>query len=84
MIHNDWKVIVSEQLDQVFGRLVNRSWQRFSEQLHTREIDDLLVGAVITAAVAQGNALIDLNSDGDHHYLRAADRRRRLRRRRRP
>jgi hypothetical protein len=63
-------VIVSEHLDEVFGRLVNRSWQRFSEQLHTREIDDLLVGAVITAAVAQGNALIDLNSDGNHHYLR--------------
>lgn len=61
---------MSEHLDQVFGRLVNRSWQRFSEQLHTREIDDLLVGAVITAAVAQGNALIDLNSDGNHHYLR--------------
>ncbi|MEV5830156.1 hypothetical protein AB0L25_31765 [Spirillospora sp. NPDC052242] len=61
---------MSEQLDQVFGQLVNRSWARFSENLKAREIDDLLVGAVITAAVAQGNALIDLNSDGGHHYLR--------------
>ncbi|MEU8801914.1 hypothetical protein [Spirillospora sp. NPDC048819] len=61
---------MSEQLDQVFGRLVHRSWERFNEQLRTREIDDLLVGAVITAAVAQGNALIDLTSDGTNHYLR--------------
>lgn len=61
---------MSEQLDQVFGQLVHRSWERFNEQLRTREIDDLLVGAVITAAVAQGNALIDLTSDGDNHYLR--------------
>lgn len=61
---------MSEHLDQVFGQLVHRSWDRFSEDLKAREIDDLLVGAVITAAVAQGNALIDFNSDGRHHYLR--------------
>lgn len=61
---------LTEQLDQVSGLLVHRGRRRFSEELHTREIDDLLVGAVITAAVAHGNALIDLNSDGNHHYLR--------------
>ncbi|NDU75070.1 hypothetical protein GWI34_20925 [Actinomadura sp. DSM 109109] len=70
---------VTEQLDQVFGQLVKRSWQRFSEELHTREIDDLLVGAVITATVAHGNALIDLNSDGNHHYLRFQHRERKHR-----
>lgn len=61
---------MSEELDQVFGQLVRRSWQRFEEQQHAREIDDLLVGAVITAMVAEGNSLIDLNSDGTHHHLR--------------
>ncbi|TDC72929.1 hypothetical protein [Actinomadura sp. 7K507] len=61
---------MSERLDQVFGQLVTRSWQRFDEETRTREIDDILVGAVITASVAQGNALIDLTSDGNHHYLR--------------
>ncbi|GAA2443446.1 hypothetical protein GCM10010191_69980 [Actinomadura vinacea] len=61
---------MSEELDQVFGRLVRRSWQRFDEQKQTREIDDLLVGAVIVAMVAEGNSLIDLNSDGNHHHLR--------------
>jgi hypothetical protein len=61
---------LSEELDHVFGQLVKRSWQRYDEQRMTREIDDLLVGAVVTAMVAEGNALIDLNSDGNHHHLR--------------
>lgn len=61
---------VSEELDQVFGRLVTRSWQRFDEDLHNRQVDDLLVGAVIAAMVAEGNALIDLTSDGNYHHLR--------------
>ncbi|XVQ11015.1 hypothetical protein ACQP1W_00070 [Spirillospora sp. CA-255316] len=61
---------MSEELDQVFGQLVKRSWQRFDEQRRAREIDDLLVGAVVVAMVAEGNALIDLNSDGNHHHLR--------------
>ncbi len=61
---------MSEELDRVFGQLVERSWQRFDESLHTRQVDDLLLGAVITAMVAEGNSLIDLTSDGQHHYLR--------------
>lgn len=61
---------MSEELDQVFGQLVKRSWQRFDEQMHNRQVDDLLVGAVITAMVSEGNALIDLTSDGNHHHLR--------------
>ncbi|MEU5881272.1 hypothetical protein [Spirillospora sp. NPDC047279] len=61
---------MSEELDQVYGQLVKRSWQRFDEQRFAREVDDLLVGAVVTAMVAEGNTLIDLNSDGNHHHLR--------------
>ncbi|MFI0453601.1 hypothetical protein [Actinomadura sp. 6N118] len=61
---------MSEDLDQVYGQLVKRSWQRFDEQRMAREVDDLLVGAVVTAMVAEGNVLIDLNSDGNHHHLR--------------
>jgi len=61
---------VSEELDQIFVQLVKRSWERFDERRRASEIDDLLVGAVIVAMVAEGNALIDLDSDGNHHYLR--------------
>jgi len=61
---------LSEELDQVFGQLVKRSWQRFDEVLHNQQVDDLLVGAVITAMVSEGNALIDLGSDGNNHHLR--------------
>ncbi|WP_433326558.1 hypothetical protein [Spirillospora sp. CA-294931] len=61
---------MGEELDQVYGRLVKRSWQRFEEQRAAAEVDDLLVGAVVTAMVAEGNSLIDLNSDGNHHHLR--------------
>lgn len=61
---------MSEELDQVFGQLVTRSWQRFDEQQRTQEVDDLLVGAVVTAMVSEGNMLIDLTSDGNHHHLR--------------
>lgn len=61
---------MSEDLDLVYGQLVRRSWQRFEEQQTTRERDDLLVGGVIAAMVAEGNVLIDLTSDGNHHHLR--------------
>lgn len=54
----------------MFGQLVSRSWQRFDEQLRNQQVDDLLIGAVITAMVSEGNALIDLGSNGSNHHLR--------------
>ena len=60
----------AEALEQVFVQLVDKSWQRYKEQELNRRMDDLLVGAVITANVKNGWSLIDLNSDGVNHYLR--------------
>ncbi len=61
---------MSEELDQVFVGLVKESWKHYNETVNNTRMDDLLVGAVITAMVEQGYALIDLNSDGTNHYLR--------------
>lgn len=56
--------------DAIFGQLIKTSWNRYEEQSRNREMDDVFVGAVITAEVAAGGLLLDLQSDGDNHYLR--------------
>jgi hypothetical protein len=61
---------MSEEMDQVFVGLVKQSWKHYNEEMQNTRMDDLLVGAVISAMVEQGYALIDLNSDGTSHYLR--------------
>ncbi|MCS6884343.1 MAG: hypothetical protein RMM17_08845 [Acidobacteriota bacterium] len=59
-----------EQLDQVFVGLVKKSWQYHNEVIRNTYLDDMLVGAVIASTVEIGYSLIDLNSDGQNHYLR--------------
>lgn len=59
-----------EENDAIFGRLIKTSWNRYEEQARNREMDDVFVGAVITAEVAAGGLLLDLQSDGESHYLR--------------
>lgn len=59
-----------EELEKVFVGLVDRSWKSYHEVIHNKQMDDLLVGAVITTIVNSGYSLIDLNSNGQHHYLR--------------
>ena len=61
---------MSEELEQVFVSLVDRSWKRYNEQLYNKTMDDLLVGTVIATTVEVGYSLIDLTSDGQRHYLR--------------
>lgn len=61
---------MSEELEKVFVSLVDRSWKRYNENLYNKTMDDLLVGAVIASTVEVGYSLIDLNSDGQRHYLR--------------
>jgi hypothetical protein len=56
--------------DAIFGQLIKTSWTRYEEYTRNREMDDVFVGAVITAEVAAGGMLLDLQSDGDNHYLR--------------
>ncbi len=64
---------MSEEQEQLFVSLVNASWERYHEVYQNERMDDLLVGAVIASCVEVGYSLIDLNSDGVHHYLRFED-----------
>lgn len=57
-------------MDEVFVKLVHSSWKRHGRRLLSTEVDEVLVGAVITATLDNGYALIDLNSTGSDHYLR--------------
>lgn len=75
------KVVVSERsipnaqnqddyLDSIFVGLVKSSWGRYRKRQVATEVDEVLVGAVITATLDNGYALIDLESTGTDHYLR--------------
>jgi len=59
-----------DRLDEIFGGLVEASWDYFKEHEHANQIDEVFLGAVITGALDAGYSLIDLTSDGTHHYLR--------------
>jgi hypothetical protein len=59
-----------EQLDTVFSGLIEESWEYLKEHELASQIDEVFLGAVITGAVEGGCSLIDLTSDGTHHYLR--------------
>lgn len=59
-----------DQMDAVFGGLVKDSWTYFKEHERAGYLDEVMVGAIITTALDSGYSLIDLGSDGTHHYLR--------------
>jgi hypothetical protein len=59
-----------EQLDAIFGELIEESWEYLREHELASQIDEVFLGAVITGAVDGGYSLIDLTSDGTHHFLR--------------
>jgi len=59
-----------DYLDGVFVGLVRSSWARYRKRQVATEVDEVLVGAVITATLDNGYALIDLESTGSDHYLR--------------
>lgn len=59
-----------DEHDRVFGELVKESWAYYKEHEQAGHVDEVLVGAIITVALDHGYSLIDLNSDGSHHYLR--------------
>ena len=46
------------------------SWNYLEEHKFASHIDEVFVGAVITATLDTGYSLIDITSDGTHHYLR--------------
>lgn len=59
-----------DALDRVFGDLVKNSWSYLEEHRFAAHIDEVFVGAVITSTLDTGYSLIDLSSDGTHHFLR--------------
>ena len=46
------------------------SWDYLSEHRFATHIDEVFLGAVITSTLDVGYSLIDISSDGTHHYLR--------------
>ncbi len=62
-----------DYLDRVFGGLVRSSWDYLEEHRFSTHIDEVFLGAVITSTLDVGYSLIDLKSDGTHHYLRFED-----------
>ncbi len=61
------------RLDGVFGELVTQSWDYYEAHAFSSHIDEVFLGAIITSTLDSGCALIDISSDGTHHYLRFED-----------
>ncbi|MEQ1504818.1 MAG: DUF4339 domain-containing protein [Myxococcota bacterium] len=59
-----------DEADRVFVGLVRDSWAYLEQQRFAGQIDEVFLGAVITSTLDTGYSLIDLASDGTHHYLR--------------
>jgi hypothetical protein len=64
---------MTEQYEAVFVDMVRKSWKVHSEIDQVTRVDDVLLGAVVTACVRLGKSLIDLNSDGSSHFVRFED-----------
>ncbi len=62
-----------EELDAVFAGLVKESWHYHNLVENTGRMDEVLLGALITATLDRGHVLIDLTSDGTNHFLRFED-----------
>jgi len=56
--------------DRIFGQLVQASWDWYDDHAFAKHVDEVFLGAVITATLDTGYSLIDLTSDGTRHYLR--------------
>ena len=59
-----------EQKEALFEELLHKSWRFRARHAHANQIDEVLVGAVISSTLDNGYSLIDLTSDGTYHYLR--------------
>lgn len=59
-----------DRLEDIFGTLVEQSWDFHHQHNFASHIDEVVVGAIITSFLESGRSLIDLTSDGTHHYMR--------------
>lgn len=62
-----------DEQDRLFAGLVKESWRYHKLVEDTGKMDEVLVGALITATLDRGHVLIDLMSDGTNHFLRFED-----------
>ena len=62
-----------QELEDRFVGLVEESWERFDDMERNSWIDDVFVGAVITAHLDAGMFLLTLTSDGQAHFLTFSD-----------
>ncbi len=62
-----------QELEDRFIKLVEESWHRFDDIERNSWIDDVFVGAAITAHLDGGMYLLNAESDGKKHYFVFAD-----------
>lgn len=59
-----------DRAERTFGKLVQASWSYYNAHKFASHVDEVFLGAIITSVLDTGYALIDLTSDGTHHYVR--------------
>ena len=59
-----------DRAEHTFGKLVQASWSYYNAHKYASHVDEVFLGAIITSVLDTGYALIDLSSDGTHHYVR--------------
>jgi hypothetical protein len=59
-----------DRADSTFGKLIQASWSYYNAHKFASHVDEVFLGAIITTVLDTGYALIDLTSDGTHHYVR--------------
>jgi hypothetical protein len=63
----------NQELEDRFVSLVEESWRRFDDMERNSWLDDVFVGAVITAHLDAGMFLLSVRSDGEAHFLKFSD-----------
>ncbi len=58
------------RLDAIFTDLLEATWDYQEAHEFASCVDEVFLGAVVTSALDDGRVLIDLSSDGTHHFLR--------------
>jgi hypothetical protein len=62
-----------DALDALFIAQVKKSWKQLNKKLVASQMDEVVIGGVITGVLDAGYSLIDLGSDGSNHHLRFED-----------
>lgn len=63
----------NQELEDRFVSLVEESWERFDDMERSGWLDDVFVGAIITAHLDAGMFLLSVKSDGSAHFLTFSD-----------